>query len=103
MQINQIKNIDGVEAVLTTDLAGNILQSTTFPYEQNVALMAQNLYAKANIFVKDFVNQYMEQLVFRFKTGFVMITKTDDEKIILILSSNKANLGMLLKLTNENN
>ena len=101
MQINQIKNIDGVEAVLTADLEGNILQSTSIPYEQNVALMAHNLYAKANIFVKDFVNQYMEQLVFRFNTGFVMITKTDDEKIVLILSSNKSNLGILLKMTNE--
>ncbi len=101
MNITKYKNIQGVEAVLVADLEGNIIESTTFPYEQNVALMAKNLYAKANIFIKDFVNQYMEQVIFRFKSGFVLITKTEDDKIVLILSSDKSNLGMLLKITNE--
>lgn len=109
MELSEFNEIDGVNSILVFDIKGKILNSEHFGhlYETNIALMSQNIYEKSKIFIHEFIAKDLNQIIFRFESGFMLLgkyktNKQKEETLILIHSGSESNLGLLMNKLKNN-
>lgn len=110
MKLSEIHDFDGVNSILVFDTKGKILDSKHFGhlYETNIALMSQNIYERSRFFINEFVAKELNQIIFRFEEGFMLLSKftttntPEKEALILIHCGLEANLGLLMNKLKNN-
>ncbi len=99
INLEEITNEIGADASIILDLEGNVINHTHINFPDNIALMTEMTYSMTKDLSNDLDIGEFEQIITKSSKGFLIINKFNNY-IVLILSNNFSNLGILIKKAN---
>lgn len=97
IDLQEIQEFTQAEIVLLADEKGNVKDSLNTKYDTNIALMMETAFSMCKDLSKDLNNGDLKQLLAKGSDGYFIANKLEDDSIIMVVSKNTSNLGLLLK------
>ena len=104
IDLQAIQEFTEAEIVLLADEKGNVKDSLNTKYDTNIALMIETAFSMCKDLSTDLTNGNLTQLLAKASEGYFVVNKLEDNSLIMVVSKNPSNLGLLLKyLSSEKN
>lgn len=97
IDLQAIQDFTQAEIVLLADEKGNVKDSLNTKYDTNIALMIETTFSMCRDLSADLNNGDLKQVLAKGSDGYFIATKLEDNSVIMVVSKNNSNLGLLLK------
>ena len=101
INLDELLETTGADAVLITDNEGNLVESKNIEHDKNIAAMTEMAFTMCKDLSTDLGNGTLEQIFAKANNGFFIANRLKSKHILILLSKDNSKLGLYLKILNS--
>lgn len=97
VEILEILNTANLEQILLFDLAGNLVESSDFPYDKNFAAMNGIIATMCKEMIAELKYGELEKVMIQANNGIVLLNKVNNDHYMASFTKDLSKIGILMK------
>ena len=87
---------NNADFAIITNYNGAVLSAVNVQYEESIAAMSAAILSMCDKFLEDLEKSAVMQIILKTNDAFIIFTKIDKDKVVLVSAKHGTNIGMIL-------